>query len=74
MSSLGGGGNQRSIFCWINVWRLRFYTEQTVAGRQGLVRGRKLENHFYKQMPGDTAAAGCGYGEQLIGLESSDNE
>ena len=43
-------------------------------GTQGLVCGRKLENNFYKQMPGDTAAAGCGYGEQLIGLESSDNE
>ena len=59
------GGDQRSIFCWINVCRLRFYIEQRVVGTEGLVClvcGRKLENHFYKQMP-------RGFWGHLIGSE-----
>ena len=63
VSSLGreeGRGDHRSILCWINVCRLGFYTEQRVVGTPGLVCGRKLENNFIKQMPGDGETDGCG--------------
>ena len=44
-------------------------TEQRVVGTRGLLCGRKLENKFHKQKPGDSFAD-CGYWEHLIDLET----